>query len=93
MAILESGNAEVEVRFHKHYSCGWIEYSFEPRVAGIPLINPAANDEECKEGKYLCCNVLGEDYLIPFLERLLKEKQDEEWNQWPDTKITIKAET
>ncbi|MGI8597875.1 MAG: hypothetical protein ACR2KB_01340 [Chitinophagaceae bacterium] len=93
MAILKAGNMEVEIRFHKYQSCGCIEYSFEPRVQDMPLINPLVNKGYCKDGKYICYSVWHEESLIPFFERLLKEKQNANWDQWPEDDITIKAET
>jgi len=84
---------EVEIRFHKYQSSGGIEYSFEPRIAGLPLVNPLINKDYCKDGKYLCCNVWSEDYLIPFFERVLTDKLNAKWDQWPEDDITIKVET
>jgi hypothetical protein len=93
MAILKAGNIEVEIRFHKYQSCGCIEYSFEPSVQGITLINPVVNKDYCKDGKYICYNVWHDETLLPFFECLLKEKQDAKWDQWPEDDITIKVET
>lgn len=94
MALLKAGNLELEVRYHKYYhDCEWIDYCFEPRLAGLPMLNPLVNEKGCKDARYICCNIWGEDDLIPFLEKLLTEKRDAEWDQSPERDIVIKAET
>lgn len=93
MAILKAGNFEIEIRFYKYYSCGWIDYSLKPRINSQPLIEPSLNKEWCADGKYICTNVWGKDELIPFFEKIIKTKKDAEWNNFPYGDVSIKAET
>lgn len=93
MAILKAGNTEVEIRFHHFQSCGCTEYSFEPRVNGVPLINPAANQPFCREGKYIAYTVWQEENLLPFFERLVMERKDARWDQFPEDDVTIEVRT
>lgn len=94
MATLKAGNLEFEVLFSKYYpDCEWIDYSFEPRINGLPMLTSRVNKHYYKGGKYISQNIWGEEDLIPFFEKLLQEKKDAKWYQWPKSDIVIQAET
>lgn len=93
MAVLTSGNVSVDIRFHGHYSPHRILYTFKPEIADLALVNSALNKERCAGGRYTCCCIWGYTQLIPFLEGLITDQLDAEWNQGPETTITLRAET
>lgn len=94
MPTFRTRKIQVEIHFHKHYSSGLVEYSFEPRFGSLPMFNPLANQDRFKEGKYIFSSVISEERLIPFFEKLLREGIDGEL-ELIDTENKIKfiAET
>lgn len=79
MAVLQSGNFEMEVVFH-NFDYGNIYFAFTPRINEAEIVDNSTNIWHGLRHSLVLDNEAREDdFLLPFLGQLLKNKESNTW--------------